>query len=61
MTGVCIFSIIICEFSHWQEFCPVIILKANKYLKISFDDAILVFYLIVSLGLEHGEELLLNI
>ena len=55
-----IFRIIIGKFSHWNESCPVILLKVDKGLEVGFHRAVLPLGLVVSLKVEGGKKSLFN-
>ena len=56
IAGAGIFRIIIDEFSHRQEPCPVILLVVDKDPEVGLHCTILPFSLAISLGVEGGRE-----
>ena len=56
IAGAGIFRIIIGEFSHWQESCPVIRLLVEKGPEVGLYCIILPLSLAVSLGVEGCRE-----
>lgn len=60
MTDAYILNIIICKLGYWQEFYLIILLITNKYSKVGFHNAKLLFGLIISLRMEGNKELSLD-
>ena len=60
MAGAGILGVIINKLCHKKKLCPIILLKVNKSLEVSFYCIILSFDLIVHLWVEGGGESLLD-
>ena len=61
MADTSIFSIIINKLCHRKKLCPIILLKVDKDLEVSFHCAILPFSLTICLWMEGNREFLLDI
>lgn len=61
ITNVCVFSIIIYNFNHWQWFCLIVLFKVNKNSKIDFYYAILSLILIISLSIKCSKKPLFDV
>ena len=57
VTGAGIFRIVIGEFSHRKESCPVVLLEVDKGSEVSFYGAVLPLGLTICLRVEGGGKL----
>ena len=51
-----IFGIVVCELSHWQQVCPVILLLVHKGSEVCLYCAVLSLCLAISLRMESRRE-----
>ena len=56
MINASVICIIVCKFRYYKESSPIDLFKIDKSLKVSFQNAVLPFYLAVNLGIENGGE-----
>ena len=54
MTSAGIFGIVVRKFSHWQQYCPVILLEIDKGSKIGLHGTVLLLGLAVSLRIKDS-------
>lgn len=60
MCSIHILSIVICKFSHGQEFCSVVLLSIDKNTQISLHYTVLSLDLTVYLRMKYSKELSFN-
>ena len=56
MAGACIFGIVVCNLSYWEEPSLIVLLEIDKNLEVCFHYTILLFCLVIRLRVKDVGE-----